>query len=348
MTGLARRATDTVSVLGFKLGWSAVRALPEWAAYGLFDRVADIAVRRGGRGIERLRSNYRRVRPELNEHALEALVHEGMRSYMRYYCEAFRLPSLSRGQIDAAVMASGDEEVRELCARGEAGVVFVGHLGNFDLGAAWSAGNLMPVTTVAERLEPEEVYQEFVAFRRSIGMDIIPLTGGADPFHGLLAAARDGGRLIALAADRDLTQGGVEVDLLGHRARMAKGPAVLSLMTGAPLFAARIWYEPAPRGEGLGGHRTRIEFSGRLVPRVEGTTAARAADLVQQCADHLAVTIREHTSSWHMLQRVFVDDLDAPVSPAASASAASSSSSSASESAETVPVPADRRPGATP
>jgi KDO2-lipid IV(A) lauroyltransferase len=329
VTGLARRATDTVSVLGFKLGWSAVRALPERAAYALFDRVADIAVRRGGRGIERLRSNYAKVRPELDERELDSLVHQGMRSYMRYYCEAFRLPSLSRAQIDAAVVASGDEEVRELCARGEAGVVFVGHLGNFDLGAAWSAGNLMPVTTVAERLEPEEVYQEFVAFRRSIGMDIIPLTGGADPFHGLLAAARDGGRLIALAADRDLTQGGVEVDLLGHRARMAKGPAVLSLMTGAPLYAARIWYERAPRGEGLGGHRTRIEFSGRLVPRVEGTTAVRAADLVQQCADHIAVTIREHTSSWHMLQRVFADDLDGPAPASVDAAAQPSAQTSA-------------------
>jgi KDO2-lipid IV(A) lauroyltransferase len=310
VTSVVRRATDTVSVLGFRVGWSAVRALPEWAAYALFDRVADLAVRRGGKGIQRLRANYRRVRPELGERELDDLVVAGMRSYMRYYCEAFRLPSLSREQIDRAVVTKGAEEVAELSARGEAVIVFVGHLGNFDLAAAWSAGNLMPVTTVAERLEPEEVYQEFVAFRRSIDMDIIPLTGGDDPFHGLLSAARGGGRLIALAADRDLTNGGVEVDLLGHRARMAKGPAVLSLMTGAPLYAARIRYEKAPQGEGLGGHRTVIEFSERLVPRVAGTTGAKAADLVQQCADHLAVTIREHTSSWHMLQRVFVDDLD--------------------------------------
>ena len=47
----------------------------------------------------------------------------------------------------------------------------------------------------------------------------------------------------------------------------------------------------------------------------------RAADLIQQCADHLAVTIREHTSSWHMLQRVFVDDLDPARTPVPSASA---------------------------
>jgi KDO2-lipid IV(A) lauroyltransferase len=315
VSNVVRRATDTVSVLGFKLGWSAVRALPEWAAYGLFDRVAGVAVRRGGKGIDRLRANYRRVRPELGERELDELVAAGMRSYMRYYCEAFRLPSLRREQIDGAVVARRADEVAELAARGEAVVVFVGHLGNFDLAAAWSAGNLMPVTTVAERLKPEEVYQEFVAFRRSIDMDIIPLTGGDDPFQGLLAATRGGGRIIALASDRDLTNGGVEVDLLGHRARMAKGPAVLSLMTRAPLYAARIWYQPAPRGEGLGGHRTVIEFSDRLVPRVDGTTAARAADLIQQCADHLAVTIREHTSSWHMLQRVFVDDLDPAKDP---------------------------------
>jgi phosphatidylinositol dimannoside acyltransferase len=315
VTSVVRRASGTVSVLGFKVGWSAVRALPEWAAYGFFDRVADLAVRRGGKGVERLRSNYRRVRPELGERELDELVAAGMRSYMRYYCEAFRLPSLRRDQIDRAVVARGTEQVAELSARGEAAVVFVGHLGNFDLAAAWSAGNLMPVTTVAERLKPEEVYQEFVAFRRSIDMDIIPLTGGADPFHGLLSAARGGGRIIALAADRDLTNGGVEVELLGHRARMAKGPAVLSLMTGAPLYAARIWYEPAARGEGLGGFRTVIEFSERLVPRVDGTTAAKAADLIQQCADHLAVTIREHTSSWHMLQRVFVDDLTPATDP---------------------------------
>jgi len=52
-----------------------------------------------------------------------------------------------------------------------------------------------------------------------------------------------------------------------------------------------------------------IEFSERLYPRVDGPAAAKAQDLVQQCADHLSVTIRQHTSSWHMLQRVFVEDL---------------------------------------
>ncbi|WP_083283651.1 phosphatidylinositol mannoside acyltransferase [Humibacillus sp. DSM 29435] len=313
---LSRSATDTVSVLGFKIGWSSLKALPEPVAYALFDRIADIAVLRGGKGLTRLRSNYARARPELDAAELDELVRAGMRSYMRYYCEAFRLPSTGRDRIDAAVRVTGLEGPLEFARRGETVVVFVGHLGNFDLAAAWAASNLAPVTTVAERLKPEEVFQEFVAFRNSIDMDIIPLTGGDDPFASLLVAARAGGRAIALASDRDLTRHGVEVDLLGHPARMAKGPAVLSLMTGAPLYCAAIHYEPAPKGTGLGGHRTVIEFSPRLVPRVGGSSAVKAQDLIQQCADHLAVTIRAHTSSWHMLQKIFVDDLDPARDPA--------------------------------
>lgn len=301
---------ETVTVMGFRLGWSAVRALPEPAAYALFDRIADVAVMRGGKGVQRLRRNYARVRPELSRYELADLVHDGMRSYMRYYCEAFRLPTLGSAAIDRAVRATGTEPVTELCRAGGTGIVFVGHLGNFDMAAAWSASHIAPVTTVAERLEPEAVYREFVDFRNSINMDIIPLTGGEDPFAGLLRTARQPGRLIALASDRDLTRNGVEVDLLGHRARMAKGPAVLSLLTGAPLRAAAIHYEKPPRGEGLGGFRTVIDMGPALSPRADGTTAEKAQDLTQQCADHIAGTIREHTSSWHMLQKVFVDDLD--------------------------------------
>ena len=304
-----RDLKDQLTVAGFKLGWRVLRGLPEPVAYGLFNRIADVAVRRGGKRVERLRANYRKARPELDGAALDSLVRDGMRSYMRYYCEAFRLPSLTRDQVDRAVLPRGDDAPRRFTEKGETVVVFVGHLGNFDLAAAWAAGSLAPATTVAERLKPEEVFQEFVAFRNAIGLDIIPLTGGEDPFAALVQAARAGGRVIALASDRDLTSNGVEVELVGHPARMAKGPAVLSLLTGAPLYCAAIHYEPAPRGCGLGGYRTVIEFSERLLPRVEGPTAARAQDLIQQCADHLSVTIRQHTSSWHMLQRVFVEDL---------------------------------------
>ncbi len=299
---------DTVTVAGFKIGWSAVRRMPAPVAYRLFDQLADLSVRRGGRRVQRLRSNYAKARPDLDPTALDALVAAGMRSYLRYYCEAFRLPDRRAEEITAAVTCLGADAVRAELADGKGVVVFVGHCGNFDLAGAWAAGHIAPVTTVAERLEPEAVFQDFLRFRESIDMHIIPLTGGPNPFGALRSAVAEG-RFVCLAADRDLTDSGVEVDFLGHRARMAKGPAALSLVTGAPLHAAAIHYEADPSSP-LGGYRTVIDIGPALTPRVEGPRDEVLTDLTQQCADHLAQMIAVHTSSWHMLQRVFVDDLD--------------------------------------
>ena len=53
-----------------------------------------------------------------------------------------------------------------------------------------------PFTTVAERLKPESLYDQFVAYRESLGMRVLPLTGGPRPpteVLGRAAAGRRGG-----------------------------------------------------------------------------------------------------------------------------------------------------------
>ncbi len=47
-----------------------------------------------------------------------------------------------------------------------------------------------------------------------------------------------------------------------------------------------------------------------------GTTRERATAMTQACADTLGAAVREHTADWHMLQRVFLDDLDRERLPA--------------------------------
>jgi len=166
---------------------------------------------------------------------------------------------------------------------------------------------------VAERLEPEELFQEFVAFRESIGITIFALTGDGDVFRGLVRAARAGAGLLPLLADRDLTAKGVEVDFLGHRARVAAGPAALSISTGAPLVTTVIYYER------LRGARRRaarspwgivIQFNKAIeippgVPRADQVRV-----MTQAWVDQFAAGVRQRPQDWHMLQKVFVEDLD--------------------------------------
>jgi KDO2-lipid IV(A) lauroyltransferase len=303
MSGLG----DLLAVSGYRLGWGTVRRLPERTAHAAFDRIADLTTARGGKGVQRLRSNYARVRPELDEAALDALVREGMRSYLRYYCEAFRLPDRSKADIAASVRVEGDGPVRAELAAGRPVVCFLGHLGNWDLAGAWGTTELARVVTVAERLEPEEVYAEFLAFRESLGMTILPLTGGGDVFAQLRGHLTRP-VLMPLLADRDLTDRGVEVGLCGQRTKMAAGPAALSLATGAALHPVSIHYERLDRPSWK--HRIVITFHDRVEVPSTGTTRARAVAMTQECADALGAAIVEHTADWHMLQRVFLDDLE--------------------------------------
>jgi KDO2-lipid IV(A) lauroyltransferase len=302
MTGFG----DLLAVSGYRLGWGAVRRLPERTAYRVFERLADLTTARGGKGVRRLRSNYATVRPDLSPAELDTLVREGMRSYLRYYCEAFRLPDRTADEVSAAVRVEGDGPVRAELAQGRPVVCFLGHLGNWDLAGAWGTTAIAPVVTVAERLEPEEVYAEFLAFRESLGMTILPLTGGGDVFAQLRGHLTEP-VLMPLLADRDLTDRGVEVDLCGHRSKMAAGPAALSLATGAALHPVSIHYERLDRPRWK--HRTVITFHDRVRVPDTGTTRAKAVAMTQQCADALGAAIVEHTADWHMLQRVFLDDL---------------------------------------
>ncbi|HET8601627.1 MAG TPA: phosphatidylinositol mannoside acyltransferase [Segeticoccus sp.] len=306
---------ERLTVLAFRTGWRLVRRMPGRLAYRAFDVGAELAYRRGrgrrGSSVERLRTNYALVRPELDADRLEALVRAGMRSYLRYWCDAFRLPELTREQRLASMRVVGLDPLRAHVDSGGATVMFLGHLGNWDLAGAWCTTELVPVTTVAERLEPEELFAEFVAYRESLGMRILPLTGpGGRPsdVFGELTAALRGGGFVPLLADRDLTSGGIEVDFCGRRARMAVGPAALALTTGAALFPVSVTYEPAdPQATGGSAHRIRVEVHDRVHPPGQGRTRDQVRVMTQQCADALAGTVREHTEDWHMMQRVFVN-----------------------------------------
>ncbi len=330
--GQARRGVgQRLTVTGFRAAWRLVCRLPEPLAYRLFDVVADIARRRGGAGVDLLRANYARVRPDADEATLEGLVAAGMRSYMRYWCEAFRLPGRRVEDIVRGVRSVGDAPVREVLATGRPVVCFLGHMGNWDTAGAWAAQRLAPVLTVAERLEPEELYREFLAFREGLGMTILPLTGEGDVFGRLVRHASAGGCVVPLLADRDLTHTGVEVDFCGRPARMAAGPAALALATKAPLHPVSMHYEPWAAGPG--GYRLVVTFHPAVpVPApgpAGGDTRQRVAAMTQACADALGGAVAAHPADWHMMQRVFTQDLD-PRRLARSAAASASASPDAS------------------
>jgi KDO2-lipid IV(A) lauroyltransferase len=183
-------------------------------------------------------------------------------------------------------------------------VLALPHMGNWDVAGAWSIHFGVPFTTVAERLKPESLFDRFVAFRESLGMEVLPLTGGdSSPYRTLRARLQAGG-VLCLLADRDLTSTGLPVQFFGETARAPAGPAALALETDSMLLPATLWY---PDGDSPG-------WRGRIHPAIEppatGTRREKIAHMTQALADVFATGIAAHPTDWHMVQRVWEADLD--------------------------------------
>jgi KDO2-lipid IV(A) lauroyltransferase len=285
----------------YGLGWSTVKTLPEPVAARLGRGIADLAWKQRGKGVQRLESNYARVVPGAGPERLAELSRAGMRSYLRYWMESFRLPAWSVERVKNGFDPKDLHFLTDGLAAGRGVVLALPHLANWDLAGAWVTTELQtPFTTVAERLKPETLYDRFVAYREGLGMEVLPHSGGS-AFGTLARRLRDGG-LVCLVADRDLSVSGIEVAFFGETARMPAGPALLAQQTGALLLPVTLWYDDSP------------VMQGRVHPPIEvpetGTRAEKTSVMTQALADAFATGIAEHPEDWHMLQRLWLADLD--------------------------------------
>jgi KDO2-lipid IV(A) lauroyltransferase len=296
---------DALVSFGFGAGWSAVRRMPEKTAYAMFDRVADTMWARRGGSVLRLESNLRRVAPGASDEEIRRLSRAGMRSYMRYWCETFRLPGWSRDRIVGSIRIIDDHHLADGLATGRGVVVALPHMGNWDHAGAWATLAHSPVVTVAERLKPEDLYEKFLAYRRGLGLDVIPLTGG-EPVFPYLSQRLNEGRLVALLGDRDLSNSGVPVTFFGSKAKFPAGPAALAVDTGAVLLTAQLYVEDG---------RNVVRFHPPVDVPAEGERSRRIFRTTQLVADQIEVSIRERPTDWHMLQRLWVADLDPSKAP---------------------------------
>ncbi|NEA59134.1 phosphatidylinositol mannoside acyltransferase [Streptomyces sp. SID13666] len=286
----------------YGLGWSAVKKLPEPVANALGRKIADLVWRRRGKGVLRLESNLARVVPDADEARLRELSRAGMRSYLRYWMESFRMPSWDRDRFRTGVDIQDAHILKDGLAAGKGVILALPHMGNYDLAGAWVTTKIgVPFTTVAERLKPETLYDRFVAYREGLGMEVLPHTGGSA--FGTLARRLRAGGLVCLVADRDLSASGIEVKFFGEATRMPAGPAMLAQQTGALLLPVTLWYDDS------------TIMRGRIHPPVEvpelGERAEKAAVMTQDLADAYASGIAEHPQDWHMLQRLWLADLEA-------------------------------------
>lgn len=212
---------------------------------------------------------------------------------------------LSNERIDARIRVADLTPIHEVLERDGSLVIVLGHSGNWDLVGSFTTRNVAQVTAVAEILKPREVFDEFVRMREKQGLRVLGHEG-TSTFRDLVAIGRREGGILALLADRDLSGSGIEVPYAGKRARVAPGPAALSLTVGCKVVPLAIHYERL-RGARRRAARSKwglvMEFGPFMEAPNAGTKPERVVALTEQWAQWLGERVLLHPEDWHMLQR---------------------------------------------
>jgi KDO2-lipid IV(A) lauroyltransferase len=280
----------------YLFAWKVIGVLPEKSAYKLANLVSDQIFKKNGKGVKRLRSNYKRVMPNISERELEDLTKDGMRSYLRYWFDTFRLNKWSKSRIIETTFVVRENLLRDPIETKAGCIIALPHAGNWDHAAAYFCSTGIPITAVVEKLKPEAIFKKFLAYRQSIGIEAISHKEKTIP---ILMERLNQGKLIALVADRDMSRNGIEVNFLGGIAKMPAGPAILTIKTGSPLVTAYIRY----LNNGI-----ELTFDETIKLPVAGTEEEQIKIVTQSMADNFAKRIKDSPVDWHMLQRIWVDE----------------------------------------
>ena len=291
----------TLADIGYQTGWVVIKRLPKKMSRKLFQKIADVSYKKDIKGVQQLRANLSfMIDLKADSIELEKLVKEAMRSYLRYWEDAFRLPTWNKKNLNKYVICTGTENLENALRAQKPLITATPHMGNWDAAGFWYTTNYGPLTTVVERLKPESIYKKFVKFRNSIGIEVIPTSGETDIFMKLLRRAKEG-RMIALVADRDITKNGIEVNYGRGKASFPVGPAAIAVAIDGLVLPLSSYYND----EGA----LVMNFLPALSPREEENKEKKVQVLTQDLASIFEKEIKTHPQDWHMLQRVWNDVL---------------------------------------
>jgi KDO2-lipid IV(A) lauroyltransferase len=205
----------------------------------------------------------------------------------RSFCELAKIDEI-RMRASDYIESEGHEHVDESLQKGTGAIMVTGHIGNWELLAAYWAWRGYSISAIARRIYIDHLNQLIVEFRRKQGVETI-LRESPHAARQLLRAIKNNS-LLAMLIDQDTQVQSVSVPFFGHLARTPAAAASLAVRRDLPVHSAFIQRRPE------GGHRITIspafevERSGDLRTDITQLTRAFNAALEAQ--------VRRNPAEW--------------------------------------------------
>ena len=210
---------------------------------------------------------------------------------------------LLSGNPDAISFTSEGLEHLEQLPRQQGAIILMSHLGNWDIAAhlLQQQGinrNLLLYMGNRDKEQVERLQKEQL---RNSGIRIIAVDrDGGSPFDAVegISHLREGG-LVSMTGDIVWRQDqrGIEVDFLGHKAKLPEAPYVFALLADAPILVFFTFR--------TGKNSYHFSLSQPIVIKIKSRNQRQAAiqQAARQYADLLEQTLRSHPFEWYHFDR---------------------------------------------
>jgi len=219
--------------------------------------------------------------------AREDLARASLINVARCFCEVAKIDEI-RARRDQYFELEGGEHLTAMLAEGKGTIAITGHIGNWELLAAYFAWNGLPVTAIARRIYADQLNQLLVDYRHRQGVETILRESPSSSRQIIRALKRNG--ILAMLIDQDTHVPSVSVPFFGRLARTPVGAASLAIRREMPAFAGFIERRPQ------GGHRITIHPPIRLP--VSGDVQADVTALTHAFSAALEAQIRRNPAEW--------------------------------------------------
>jgi len=213
--------------------------LPLRAGYSFAKFIALLQFYISKKDREIVLDNLRAVLKTDDNATLRRIAKEVFVNFAKYLVDFFRFSKLTTGYIERNVKIIGKDNLDEALKNGKGVITLTAHIGNYELGGAIVAALGYPFNAVALGHKNKLVNNFFITQRRIAKINVISMGAALRKCYECLKR----GEILALLGDRNFSEHGIQLKFFDRDCSFPKGPATLSLRTGAsivPTFITRL------------------------------------------------------------------------------------------------------------
>lgn len=231
-------------------------------------------------------NNLKVILPNASKKQIEKKAKEVFINFGLYLVEFLRFNCIDKDLINRLFTFQGRNFVDDVLKEGKGAILLTAHMGNWEVGGMALSILGYKLSAIALEHKDQRINDFFKKRRTSKGMEIISLGVSIKKCFKALKE----NRLVAILGDRDFSNSSYSLDFLGRKKNIPRGPAVLSLHTGAPIIPVII------TRQGL----DHLTFE--CLPPLRATRETTEKELVKKYAEIIENQIYNNPSQWLMFR----------------------------------------------